>query len=298
MTLKRNHLLALSAILATVTPLGFNAAPTLANPDTSVSVLARTQDQPLTDRLDAIASTFSYPFEQRTATTLYIDKLPVLTFLDTGETTPETSAESLAQQVSQILNHLFSQTDFDPTKFTISEQLDGQYLLLYGADPVVILNDAVSLADSTGNLDQDALIAVNRLRRLMGGAAPLQAIARPPAASNQTTAKVTTAPTAATKVVSTQQGRASWYGPGFHGRRTANGERFDQNALTAAHKTLPFGTKVRVTNVSNGRSVVVRINDRGPYSHGRVIDLSKGSAQQIGLVSMGVGTVKLEVLEN
>jgi rare lipoprotein A len=80
-----------------------------------------------------------------------------------------------------------------------------------------------------------------------------------------------------------QAGVASWYGPGFHGRKTANGERFDMNALTAAHRTLPLGTQVRVTNTHTGRSVVVRINDRGPYVGRRVIDLSKASAQAIGV---------------
>jgi rare lipoprotein A len=88
-----------------------------------------------------------------------------------------------------------------------------------------------------------------------------------------------------------QSGRASWYGPGFHGRRTASGETFNANALTAAHRTLPFGTRVRVMNKSTGRSVVVRINDRGPYAHGRVIDLSRASAQAIGI--SGIGSVEL-----
>jgi rare lipoprotein A len=88
-----------------------------------------------------------------------------------------------------------------------------------------------------------------------------------------------------------QAGMASWYGPGFHGRRTANGERFDTHALTAAHRTLPFGTQVRVTNQTNGRSVVVRINDRGPYAGGRVIDLSNASAQAIGIS----GTAKVTI---
>ncbi len=81
----------------------------------------------------------------------------------------------------------------------------------------------------------------------------------------------------------TLSGRASWYGPGFHGRRTASGERFNTNALTAAHRSLPFGTRVRVVNRRTGRSVVVRINDRGPFAHGRVIDLSRAAAQSIGL---------------
>lgn len=92
----------------------------------------------------------------------------------------------------------------------------------------------------------------------------------------------------------TQAGEASWYGPGFHGRRTASGETFNTNDLTAAHRTLPFGTRVRVVNKKTGRSVVVRINDRGPYAHGRVIDLSRASAQAIGIT--GVGSVELAQL--
>ena len=80
-----------------------------------------------------------------------------------------------------------------------------------------------------------------------------------------------------------QCGSASWYGPGFNGKMAASGERFNQNAMTAAHKTLPFGTKVRVTNRHTGRSVIVRINDRGPFVKGRVIDLSPAAAKAIGV---------------
>ena len=89
------------------------------------------------------------------------------------------------------------------------------------------------------------------------------------------------------------QGLASWYGPGFHGRRTANGERYDMHALTAAHKTLPFGTKVRVRSVKTGKEVVVRINDRGPYRHSRIIDLSLGAISALGLRHRGVTEVVL-----
>ena len=90
---------------------------------------------------------------------------------------------------------------------------------------------------------------------------------------------------------SIQSGGASWYGPGFHGKKTASGERFNTHALTAAHRSLPFGSRVRVTNARTGRSVVVRINDRGPFAGGRVIDLSKAAAQAVGI--SGVGRVKL-----
>src|SRR3954469_13129871 len=101
-------------------------------------------------------------------------------------------------------------------------------------------------------------------------------------------------PAAAEETKPIQTGAASWYGPGFHGKRTANGETFNTHALTAAHKTLPFGTKVRVTNERTGQSVVVRINDRGPYAHGRVIDLSKAAAETVGI--SGVGKVTLAAL--
>ena len=90
-----------------------------------------------------------------------------------------------------------------------------------------------------------------------------------------------------------QRGTASWYGPGFHGRLTASGERFDMHALTAAHKTLPFGTRVLVHNERNGRKVLVRINDRGPFVAGRVIDLSRAAAQQLGMLNRGHDQVVL-----
>jgi rare lipoprotein A len=93
-----------------------------------------------------------------------------------------------------------------------------------------------------------------------------------------------------------QTGKASWYGGRFHGRRTASGERFNQHAMTAAHKTLRFGTRVRVTNLNNGKTCIVRINDRGPFVRGRVIDLSAAAAKQIGAYSAGVIPVKLETL--
>lgn len=89
------------------------------------------------------------------------------------------------------------------------------------------------------------------------------------------------------------KGRASWYGKRFHGRRTANGERFDMHALTAAHKTLPFGTRVRVRSVHTGKEVVVRINDRGPYAHQRIIDLSHAAATALGVRERGVTEVHL-----
>jgi rare lipoprotein A len=92
------------------------------------------------------------------------------------------------------------------------------------------------------------------------------------------------------------RGKASWYGGKHHGGPTASGERFNKNAMTAAHRTFPMGTRVRVTNLKNGRSVVVRINDRGPYSKGRVIDLSEAAAQKLDMIEAGVVPVRLERL--
>ena len=92
----------------------------------------------------------------------------------------------------------------------------------------------------------------------------------------------------------TVTGMASYYKSGY---RTANGERFKPNGLTAAHRSLPFGTMVKVTNIKTGKSVVVRINDRGPFSHGRVIDLSYGAAKAVGLVASGVARVRFEVID-
>ena len=94
----------------------------------------------------------------------------------------------------------------------------------------------------------------------------------------------------------TETGQASWYGKAHHGQRTASGEPFDMHSLTAAHRTLPFGTIVRVTNLGNGRSVDVRINDRGPFRHGRIIDLSYEAAGRLGIVSTGTARVEIKVI--
>ena len=94
----------------------------------------------------------------------------------------------------------------------------------------------------------------------------------------------------------TQAGKVSWYGPGFHGRRTANGEIFDTNEMTMAHRSLAFGSKVRVTNLDNGRSIVVRVNDRGPYVGGRIADLSHAAASRLGFVEDGVVHARIELI--
>jgi rare lipoprotein A len=97
-----------------------------------------------------------------------------------------------------------------------------------------------------------------------------------------------------TSKLSSQTGTASFYSNKFNGNKTASGEIYRKSKLTAAHKTLPFGTQVKVTNLSNKRSVTVRINDRGPFAKGRIIDLSRGAAKKLGMIKQGVTKVKIE----
>jgi rare lipoprotein A len=156
-------------------------------------------------------------------------------------------------------------------------------------EELVQINQTTILADTTRNLAEDALQATNRLRRLIGNAPPLREIAGMPPARK--VARVSLGP-----VRFQITGIASWYGPGFNGNRTATGEIYNQNAMTAAHKTLPFGTQVVVTNLNNGRSVVVRINDRGPFVRGRVIDLSAAAARMLGMMQSGIAPVRVDVL--
>jgi len=91
-------------------------------------------------------------------------------------------------------------------------------------------------------------------------------------------------------------GEASYYGPGFHGKLTANGETYNQNDMTCAHKTLPFNTKLRITLTATGKSVVVRVNDRGPYKRNRMLDLSVEAARRLGLTEMGTGEIKAQII--
>ncbi len=165
----------------------------------------------------------------------------------------------------------------------------GRYVIQVGDSNLLVMDANIILSDTTKNQAQDALQATNRLRRLLGNAPPLKEIAGLPRIEQQVVAYRTP------KRQFT--GMASWYGPGFHGNYSANGEVFNQYALTAAHPNLPFGTLVKVTNMTNGRSVVVRINDRGPYAGGRIIDLSRGAAEALGMVSTGVAQVSVEILE-
>lgn len=152
--------------------------------------------------------------------------------------------------------------------------------------PLTSLLSALMLASSVGASPSSEEFVIEAIQE----AAPVRPLPAPPPKPMATDSAIPS------KLIEVVQGAASWYGPGFYGRTTANGERFRKGTLTAAHRTLPFGTKVRVTNLSNGRSVVVRINDRGPFRHHRVIDLAHGAASQLKMMQAGEVTVKLEIL--
>jgi rare lipoprotein A len=176
---------------------------------------------------------------------------------------------------------------------------DSRFWVTVEGDRLVAIDGATVLPEQTQNAAEDAWQVTNRLRRLLGGAAPLEPINQPPRPQRAAIDFNPPSPGVQVdgyRVVSSNMGHASWYGPGFSGRPTASGERFNPNDLTAAHRTLPFGTRVRVTYPRTGRSVIVRINDRGPFIRGRTIDLSAGAARQIGLYSSGVGQVQMEIL--
>ena len=259
------------------------------------------------DRLaakDSITTINVYRQGQQQAATLYIHSIPILTFLSANPTNtlrqPSTASvvNTQSQQdpalraarLANRLNYLFS-SNFDANSLTANwDAQSNSYLIKVNGDELVAINQQTILPDTTGNLAEDTRQATNRLRRLLGNAPPLLEVADMPK-------PVVSTPTVISQAQTKQvTGMASWYGPGFHGRLSASGERFNQNAMTAAHRTLPFGTRVKVTNVNNGRSVVVRINDRGPFIRGRVIDLSAAAARQLGMINSGVAPVRIDIL--
>jgi rare lipoprotein A len=196
---------------------------------------------------------------------------------------PIVRATAIAAQINQLHRNSIDASSIR----AVWDESKKSYLIKVGEDTLTAIDPATILADTTNDTEQDALQATNRLRRLLGNASPLNQVEGAP---RQATL-VSVGP-----VQFTVSGYASWYGPGFNGNLSASGEVFNQNAMTAAHPNLPFGTQVRVTNIDNGLSVVVRINDRGPYVGDRLIDLSAGAADVIGLTNAGVAPVKLDVL--
>lgn len=272
----------------------------------------------------------AHEIDGRRAATLYVKDIPVLTFIgtDVDSLSNSSDAVSLAAADTSIATQadtaeagdvLDTELENDPVLRASSlgetlesgeieanelsvrwnESWDNEgYIVTLAGEDLLALDSRTILPDTTSDLAEDALQVTNRLRRLLGDANPVVEIEGFPEPEPEPVVEVAPAATAPQQVaiISSNVGGASWYGPGFHGRMSANGEYFDQYALTAAHRTLPFGSLVLVTNVYNGRQVTVRINDRGPYAGDRIIDLSMAAADQIGLVDSGVGTVQIDVL--
>lgn len=281
---------------ATVFPHALEAPPVeLAEPNSARSLQSSGS---ASDTLET-ATVFSHALDSRQAATVYIRSIPVVTLvggeLETlsaslGTVTVASDAQEpqhRADAVVSRLQELAANGDVDAIVARWDSN-DESFVVAWGEEALITLDGKIILPDTTDNPGEDALQIANRLRRLLGDAPPLASIEGLPEPS---------APDTRVGIVtSTLTGMASWYGPGFHGRRSASGEVFNQNDLTAAHRTLPFGTRVRVTNTSTGQSVVVRINDRGPFGHGRVIDLSAAAASTIGLRASGVARVQLDVM--
>lgn len=180
-------------------------------------------------------------------------------------------------------------------KSTPAQQNGDRYTIKVNGEELVEINEGTRLSDTTNNLAQDALQATNRLRRLLGNASPLKEIANLPVRLPVSIPKLPQQIAVGVVRISFK-GMASFYGYDGSGNRTASGQRFNPEGMTAAHRSLPFGTQVRVTNTRNGRSVVLRINDRGPFIRNRIIDVSAGAARILGMMSSGVAPVHIEVL--
>lgn len=267
-------------------------------------------------------SVYPHAIDGRQAATLFVKDIPVLTFIGTevdslsnrsnavslaaASTTASLQAEgtgtgdilNAAAENDPVLRATDLGMQLDPAALDAealsvrwNEETDG-YIVTHADEDLIALDSRTILADTTEDAAEDALQVTNRLRRLIGEAEPVTEIEGLPEPEPEPV--VAAAPTSA--IAYSNVGGASWYGPGFHGRLTANGETYNQYGITAAHRTLPFGTRVLVTNLYTGLQVTVRINDRGPYAGDRIIDLSRGAADQIGLTSSGVGTVQLDIL--
>ncbi len=233
---------------------------------------------------------------------------------------PLRRATALADRLNQLpadqRHRLAATIDVIPSPPSPGAETVAYQIRLQG-QPLLSWDSQTRSPNPTYSPAKDALQLANQLRHGLGQVQPLTAIGpsnaapmAPDAVANATAALLDNPESspginrAINHAINPQptsqvlgEALASWYGPGFHGRLTANGEIYDQHAFTAAHRDLPFDTQLRVTNLMSGKSVVVRVNDRGPYVDGRDIDLSAGAAEALGSSHSGVVPVRLEILE-
>ena len=277
---------------------GDNAAPSTP-PEIDSAVEEQTVDQhrtttlpearELLEGLDGPASLYAHELRGQEAATVYLQGLPLLTFTaGTGET-PETAVPiELATRLTEQLNQMAQN---EPDSYEIGLTSGDSYAITIDSNVLVEIDETVESVLSYRDRAATATIVANQMRRVLQGAPPIDAsnavvVARASSDYNSTTGTL----------VGTQRGLASWYGPGFAGRPSASGEIFNPEHMTAAHRYLPFNTMVEVVSLTTGQSVVVRINDRGPFTGGRIIDLSAAAARSIGLHQSGVGPVELRIL--
>ncbi len=273
------------------------------------------QEAAIANPKPVIATIRVHPQSGRQASTVYVRNIPVVTFLGDELNASEQDGIKVASTVPNLksainpsgnnvkdpvwrattiaakLNQLEEAgVDAKTIKVVWSEKRKSYLIRSNDVHLIEVTEKNTLLPNAKKGAGKDALQVANRLRYQLGKASALKDIEGLP--------KPKDVQTIAMGPVKFQiQGLASWYGPGFDGNRTANGEIYNQYDLTAASPTLPFGTRIRVTNLDNGRTVVVRVNDRGPYVGDRIIDLSRGAAQILGTVSSGVSPVRLEILQ-
>ncbi|MFQ3614132.1 MAG: septal ring lytic transglycosylase RlpA family protein, partial [Cyanobacteriota bacterium] len=244
-----------------------------------------------------ISTLYDYQMDGQQVVTVYVRDLPVVSFVEQPELdNPLERATSLVAQLNQIAQGSLKDTtitlDWADPKPTEQESGVPLYAIHVNEEELLRIDEGVLLVDSQRPVDT-AVLAVNRLRRLLLDAPPIQAPALPQSPTLTATARQPKTGAqqepvpAPTRVVGpVQEGIASWYD--LHKTR---------HEMTAAHPTLPFGTEVRVTNVENGRQAIVRINDRGPFIPGRIIDVSIRAAEVLGMIRSGIAPVRVEVIQ-
>ncbi|MGK7910833.1 MAG: septal ring lytic transglycosylase RlpA family protein [Synechococcus sp.] len=266
-----------------------NEAPVNTNTDAVLEAARGTAElNELLGGNDGPASLYAHDLWGHEAATVYLEGLPLVTF--TAANNPSANPEDMAADLTERLNQL---AQSEPESYDIGLIAGANYAVTVDGTAVIEIDDTVQSTFRDRDRSATATSVANQMRRTLQGTSPIDAsdavvVAR--ASSDYTSSTVTGT------VVGTQRGLASWYGPGFAGRLSANGEIFNPEHMTAAHKYLPFNTMVEVINLITGSSVVVRINDRGPFVGERIIDLSAAAARSIGLLQSGVGPVEIRIL--
>lgn len=214
---------------------------------------------------------------------VYVDNKQTVWFVkDLEGMSAQDRAQIVAQKIDKILKEGISPSAIKPVR-------EGAYTYLQAGEEKIVTVDEVNAKAVGVSVHELAYTWANNTRIALGAQALRKDYSDVSRGYNSQESRY---------LGHTMTGMASWYGAPFHGRRSSDGSRYNKNEFTAAHLTYPFGTLVKVTNLRNNKSCVVKITDRGPYAHGRIIDLSQKAAEELGMLSSGVVKVKLEVVGN